>query len=582
MSVDTRRDRMPRLLRSKGSTARSEGNPLRPDAPHLVRRTVVDFSSLTLPEDVRLALAEAFWGHFGVQSERSIHANWFHVKTFDRFARETRGVERLADLNRDLLLRYIEWLNGQCGPDGQPWTKSSRSYAYGALRTMLQWLEGCRPGTIASIEYPFDPFPFRNRDRTPLSKLPPRELRALLKACEADIAQIRAAREAGAAQQRSSTDDTPQTLGGLLRYIDQHFGGILPIARERRPHEAVRIALARFGGIKQVEPLLYPRAESLLPYYLAILIHTAGNPEAIADLRRDCLQPLPLLDDRQALVWFKPRAGSFQRRTFSVTHVFDPPALVRDILQWNERLRARAPVAQQDRLLLYNGRVGVTALTSGMVKHMLKAFCERRGLRRFSLVCIRPSILSSFYRATGDLRRAKSVANHRNLATTVRYVEGPEVQAQHRERVATLQTAFVGHFVERTVAVSAGRRAPTATASALRPAGKVVAMFGFDCLDPFAGVAPGTRPGELCTHYMGCFTCPNAIIPQDPPTLARLLQARDHLHGAAATLHPARWEVVYAPQLRILEEYILPRFSAQEIAAAMPLVARLPPLPDLR
>ena len=580
--MDGRRKPMARLIRSKAATARSEGGAMPPDAPRLVLRTVVDFSSMSSPEDVRLAFAEAFWAHFGVQSVRGILANWFYVKTFDRFARETGTPKRLADLDRDLLLRYIEWLNKQCGPDGQPWTKSFRSYAYGALRTMLQWLERCRPGIIASIEYPFNPFPFRNRDRTPLSKLTPRELRALLKACEADIAQIRAAREAGAEQQRSGADGTPETLGGLLRYIDRRFGGILPIARDRQRHKAVQVALARFGGIKQVEPFIYPRAESLLPYYLAILIHSAGNPDAIADLRRDCLQSLPLLDDRQALVWFKPRANSFQRRTFSATQPFDPPALVRDIVQWNDRLRALAPAEQCQRLFLYKGRVGVTALTSAAVKHMLKGFCERHGLRRFSLVSIRPSVLSSFYRATGDLRRTKSIANHSNLATTVRYIDGPEVQAQHRERVATLQTAFVGHFVERTAAVFAARRAPTTTASASRPAGKVVSMFGFDCMDPFAGVAPGTHPGELCTHYMGCFTCPNAVIPPDPPTLARLLQARDHLRGAAATLHPARWEAFYAPQLRVLEEDILPRFSAQELAAAAPLVAQLPPLPDLR
>lgn len=48
------------------------------------------------------------------------------------------------------------------------------------------------------------------------------------------------------------------------------------------------------------------------------------------------------------------------------------------------------------------------------------------------------------------------------------------------------------------------------------------------------------------------------------------------------TLHPARWQAFYAPQLRILEEDILPRFSTREIAAAEPLVAQLPPLPDLR
>jgi hypothetical protein len=51
---------------------------------------------------------------------------------------------------------------------------------------------------------------------------------------------------------------------------------------------------------------------------------------------------------------------------------------------------------------------------------------------------------------------------------------------------------------------------------------------------------------------------------------------------AAATLHPARWQAFYAPQLRILEEDILPRFSARELAAADLLMPRLPPLPDLR
>lgn len=107
-------------------------------------------------------------------------------------------------------------------------------------------------------------------------------------------------------------------------------------------------------------------------------------------------------------------------------------------------------------------------------------------------------------------------------------------------------------------------------------------MFGFDCKDPLAGTAPGTRQGELCTNFMGCFTCPNAVIAPEPLTVARLLQARGHLRAAAATLHPARWQAFYAPQLRILEEDILPRFAERELAAAESLLSQLPPLPDLR
>ena len=37
----------------------------------------------------------------------------------------------------------------------------------------------------------------------------------------------------------------------------------------------------------------YMSAESLLPYYLAILIHTAGNPEAIADMLEELIRRRP-------------------------------------------------------------------------------------------------------------------------------------------------------------------------------------------------------------------------------------------------------------------------------------------------
>ena len=249
-------------------------------------------------------------------------------------------------------------------------------------------------------------------------------------------------------------------------------------------------------------------------------------------------------------------------------------------MQWNERLVPLAPAALRDRLFIYKSVRGVAALSSTAVKSMLKAFCQRHGLQPFSLASIRPGVLTSFYRASGDLRRVGAVANHANLATTVRYVHTPEVQAQNQTRIAGLQSAFMGHIQQH------GSRAPKASTTTGKsiavPGGQLVSMFGFDCRDPLSGTAPGSHRGELCTHFMGCFTCPNAIITAEPSTLARLLQTRDHLRAAATKLHPARWQAFYAPQLRILEEDILPRFAATELAAAEPLRAQLVPLPELR
>jgi hypothetical protein len=94
-------------------------------------------------------------------------------------------------------VRYVEWLNGRCRRNGQPWTKSSRSGPYTALRMLLQWLARCRPGLLGELHYPFNPFPYRNRDGARLTKLSARELRAILKACERDIKALRAQREHG-------------------------------------------------------------------------------------------------------------------------------------------------------------------------------------------------------------------------------------------------------------------------------------------------------------------------------------------------------------------------------------------------
>jgi hypothetical protein len=174
------------------------------------------------------------------------------------------------------------------------------------------------------------------------------------------------------------------------------------------------------------------------------------------------------------------------------------------------------------------------------------------------------------------------VANHRHLGTTVRYVEGPEVEAQHRIRVAALQSSFLGHIERPASQVRrTKRRATTIDLSSIRGA-PAVSLFGFDCKDPLAGVAPGSRRGQMCTHFLGCFTCPNAIIPSDAHTLARLLQARDHLRAATVHVHPARWQAIYAPPLQILEEDILTRFGAGELRAAEALRSSLPPLLELR
>jgi hypothetical protein len=458
---------------------------------------------------------------------------------------------------------------------------------------MLQWLLRCRPGVLGEIEFPVNPFPWKNRDVRRVDKLSAQDLKAILKACERDIAGARALRDEAdkeiAASRANATDSIRTSRGDLLRYIDERYGGIMPswTVIHSRGHCPLQQALVRQGYGRRVERCLYPLADALFAYYLAILIQSAGNPEPITELTVDCLQSIPLLDDRELLVWNKARAGASQRRAFRSTSPFEPPALIREVIQWTHRLRPHASESLRHRLFLYKGQRGITALSFSMVQILYPAFVVRHKLPHFTFAAIRPSVLTAFYRASGDLRQVKAIANHAHLSTTVGYVEGAEVAAQNRVRIAALQSAFVGHIRhpqlhKRADGVRHRCRLPASTPRVSSGHDAAVSMFGFNCKDAFAGIAPGTRRGELCTNFLGCFTCPNAVITADAPSLARLLQARDHLRAASGYLHPARWQVIYGPQLQILEEDILTRFSARELATAQPLLGTLPSLPELR
>lgn len=584
--MNGRRPRITRTLTRATRAAATIGlGPTDIEAPRKAGGTLVDFSRLALPLPVRQAFAEAFWNQERVCAEQTMHTYWHSLKSFGRFAVETGAIRSISDLNSMMIVRYIEWLNRQVRPDGSPWHIRTRASAYGGVRSLLHWLQRCRPGLLPRLDFPRIAFPGQRGASRHIAPLEVQTLRAIMKACEEDITALRTLRERAARElafARAARSGNVRTLGEVLLYVEQHYGGIMPSVLSLE-EELSWTAIHALGGYRLIEPCLYPRPESIYPYYLAILIQAAGNPMAIARLGIDCLQPLPLLDDRELLVWAKGRSDRLQRRSFRSTDPFAPPTLVREVIQWTQRLRPHLPPAYRTRLFVYKGKRGIYPISGFVVKKFRDRFAAPHDLPRFALSAIRPGVLSAFYRASGSLYEVKEIANHMHLSTTEDYVRGPEVQSQNQARIAALQGAYLGQIQRRhsNAADTCQGDLQQAPDSPV-PHGAAVSMFGFDCKDPFAGIAPGTRAGDLCTHFLGCFTCPNAVITADPISIARLIQARDHLRAASNYVHPARWEAIYKPQLRILEEDILTRFSARELDGAAPLRARLAPIPELR
>jgi len=152
--------------------------------------------------------------------------------------------------------------------------------------------------------------------------------------------------------------------GAVLDFIDSEFGGVLPPTPIfYRTHNHFYHHLYKHGRFGAFEPYLYPNAYGLFPYYLAIILHTAGNSQAIAEMQMDCLQPIPLLDDREMLVWDKPRSSTVQRRSFRSSDSFEPPTLIREVIDWTQRLRSRVKIEHRNRLFLMKTTMGPTAAT---------------------------------------------------------------------------------------------------------------------------------------------------------------------------------------------------------------------------
>jgi len=174
-----------------------------------------------------------------------------------------------------------------------------------------------------------------------------------------------------------------------------------------------------------------------------------------------------------------------------------------------------------------------------------------------TLVSIRPSVLTVFYRVSGDLRRSKQIANHAHLSTTVGYVQGPESRpktAVHRACQMPPRQLDRPAIEDR---VQQSRLWPPQHPYRCHQTSLIDVRLQLP--RPFRRVAPGTRRG-VCTNFLGVHL-PHASL------------RRPHFFGAPASgarpsaaantyLHPAPGGD-YAPQLRFWNEDISRVFRAR-------------------
>jgi hypothetical protein len=564
-----------------------------------------DFGALGAPPTMTRELTLAFRGHCADKSPSVWSATFASgIRHWLRFLSERESwagrIESLGDVDRALLCEFIAWL------DRQPHQVGTRYSRWSTFKQLLAWLQHHRPELVhPELELPFNPFPRKNAQARPRLALSRTELDTVLAACARDIesswttfcegkealAQVDRAAIAGFGLNSLDLDH----LGVLLAVLHDRFGGIVPLQRafigRRAGHCSLWHAIQRRGGTGVISRYLHADPATLVPYIIAIAAQTFANPEALRHMRRDCMSEHLMLNGRVVVSWSKGRASRVQRRSFLRDRTLSVPNLIDRVLALTEVLLSHAPEADCDRLFLCGEVMAtrrVTLIPDYLVSVHVRRFVKRHGLRgadgkplNLSLAVLRATGLTLAHEMLGyDLLKTQALANHASPDTTRHYVERPAVRAAQEIELARLQGRFVSwvrgdpEMVARELGVSADVAVDIAL-------GRNATASGFTCANPLAGTGPGQRPGRLCTAWLGCFTCPNAVIPLEAETLARLLQTRGALTDSRATMSAERWRVLYAPKLEIVERDVLPRFPADLIDTATQLMSGLAPLPPI-
>ena len=356
-----------------------------------------------------------------------------------------------------------------------------------------------------------------------------------------------------------------------------------------------------WGGLRTVSQYFHITTDSLVPFFLAIAIQTAANPDPLRLIKRDCLVPHPLDEHRIIIDWCKPKTGlrlkKAQRRSFDCRRRYAAPNLIEMVLALTAPIVADAPPGQRDRLFLTRSifkaqvrgsqRNRVEVIEHSVLRRAIGRFTARANRRidvwnhehpdvprcrieNFAPVLFRGSVATEHYRASGgDVLVAQAILNHASPATTETYIKSAETTRLQRQTIAHLQDLMLAWV--------AGPEPIAGETELAEPCATV--PFSHDCRAPLIVGTDGTP--RLCPHFGGCLSCPGLVIPIDADHLARILLAIDRLDEARKSLDPRRWDLLYAPTHRILTQDLLADFPADMHVAARALAATLPALPDL-
>lgn len=520
-------------------------------------RSRLDFKKIISDRTMALEMKRAFWqamSHLSLETQRQ---SFRCCRKFGQFL-HTNDLLKAKPLPVTVVLMFREWLGSQ------QLNPSTQQSILNVVVTILKEME-CGGATVLPKNLRFDVAGFR---RTPAAierrLLADSDLKTIWAAA---VRETEGCAERIAAGRRLLADPESET-GTLLRDLMSIGDGRLPLQKVvNRSRQSLARRVQDYGGLKKLSAQIFPNTRDCCAALICMLIQTGGNPYAVYGLSTDCIKPHALRSDVEWLVWTKERSRSEQKVDSLKYKIFSPTNIARLWLDISSSLRLIAMQKDRTKLFLAMTPHGPRQPCFQSMHLVLDKFIKENELPVFDFKDIRSAEANIIFQETHDIREVRIRLNHRQLRTTTRYLETRVVSEQN----SALINRFQGLLVRMA---ETGSKETELNQVRVSPSGRAFrTVFGFDCKDPFAGIAEGSRPDELCSSFQMCATCPGAIVPlDDVSVIARLVQTRRALmetqRDAAAGGWLPRFNQVYGPTLRVIEDDLLPHVTEAVLAAA--------------
>ncbi|WP_423596465.1 hypothetical protein [Roseateles sp. MS654] len=503
----------------------------------------------------------AVFGHTSLEAQRQ---TFRAILKFVAFLKESR-ISGSALLPKDVLERFHKYLcaSGLAG--------STCQSIQNPVLKIAKWIIRNRPhvlATNASVRVAG----FKRQLPKPRKRLSEEQFKQILLVCYEHIERTVAHIQRNLDLLDGSAAPAAHELDrlALTEELLQLGGGIIPVQKWIKSSLMTRVA--KHGGLRSLRSSISVSPSQMFPFYLACLAQSGGNPMALLDMPTQCIVPHGLRSDLECLIWTKPRSRREQRVDFPKSKDWSAPNIVRRLVKVSARMRQFARPTDREKLFIVEPSSGGQARVPCMqLMHvLLDEFIAENVLPDFDFKDLRPFTAQAHHRIAG-IAGARTRLNHRDGRTTANYLDRDDALKTH----ATTIAKFQGELSSRKLGVEKATQPWGADTSSF--SGSSQTVFGFQCKDPLGGLDGVSAKGKLCVNFSRCSTCPGALVPlDDPAVVGRILSAgialKDAREDAIRRGWLKRFNIVYEPTRKIIEEEIIPKVPAHALKAARGMI----------